>query len=242
MAESPQVANRPVIVAHRGWWKSPGLVENSTAAFAKAAGGGFPAECDVWPSADGEPVVIHDETLERTTTGRGTVGAHRAGQLKAVRLREPEAGAAVPLLKDVADLVSYVEVKAPDAPQFVRRVLQIMAGQRWLLQSFDERNLVHARAIDPSVHVALLAEDAGGIEAAVAGGWTIHLEHRLLDEPTMHRLRSRGLRVGVWTVNEGADLVRMIQLRADVIITDEPAAARKLLDEPLPRDKQTSFR
>jgi len=221
----------PIIVAHRGLWAGR-FVENSHEAFAAAAAAGFGAECDVQAAADGEPVVIHDETLERTTTGRGAAASFTSQQLRSLRLRDAERpaelGGPVPLLADVAHLVALVEVKPRDCPDLVWRVIRVMSGRQWLLQSFDERNLVHARQVDPSVAAALLVEDADGVEAAIDGGWTIHLDHQLLDQPTMHRLRDRGLRVGVWTVNTEEEIRRILPLRPDVIISDQPQLVRRM--------------
>ena len=224
----------PLVVAHRGIWRGQ-FVENSTQAFEAAGTAGFPSECDVQASADGEPVVIHDDTLDRTTNGSGPLSAFTSQQVRALWLRDPASPAhldgPVPLLADVAHLVSLVEVKPEDSPDLIRRVIGIMAGRKWLLQSFDERNLIHARQIDPSVPLALLVENTAGIEAAIDRGWTIHLDHPLLDRPTMRRLRDRGMRVGVWTVNQREDIIRVIDLGVDVIITDDPALATTLIRE-----------
>ena len=67
------MARTPTIVAHRGLHRQD--PENSLAAAVAALRAGFEwIECDVWPSADGVPVLIHDETLDRTTTATGRVG------------------------------------------------------------------------------------------------------------------------------------------------------------------------
>jgi glycerophosphoryl diester phosphodiesterase len=228
MSDTTVSAQRPVIVAHRGWWRSHGLVENSTRAFEMARAGGFEAECDVWPAADGEPVVIHDQTLDRTTTGRGQVATYRSDELRKIRLREPERGAPVPLLADVANLVSYVEVKAPDSPQFVRRVIEIMGSRRWLMQSFDEKTLAYCRDLSPQVPIALLVEEPSGFELALDRMWPVHADHAILTDGIVAQLRKRGLRVGAWTVNAEADILRVLRRGLDVIISDEPLLVRQL--------------
>jgi glycerophosphoryl diester phosphodiesterase len=221
-----------MVVAHRGLWADR-LVENSADAFAAAVAAGFPVECDVQSSADGEPVVIHDPTLERTTNGNGFVSSFTSQQLRNFRLRGPVVpaghGGPLSMLADVAHLVTLVEVKPPDSPELVRRVIRLMAGREWVLQSFDPRNLVHAEKADPSVQVALLAEDAAGVDIAIERRWPLHLDHRLLDERIMHRLRSCGTRVGVWTVNEEADVRRMRLLATDLIISDRPHLVRQMI-------------
>ena len=228
MADSPETG-RPVVVAHRGWWRSPNLVENSLNAFATAVACGFPAECDVWPSADGEPVVIHDDTLDRTTTARGKVASYRADHLRQIRLRDPESDTTVPLLKDVARLVNYVEVKAPESTEFVRRIIDIMADQAWLLQSFDEKTLNYARQVKPDLPIAFLVDDPRGFEIALNNGWAVHADHLILNPDIVIRFRARALRVGAWTVNAESDILRVLPWDLDVLISDEPLLVRKML-------------
>lgn len=220
---------RPTVVAHRGWWRSPKLVENSLHAFAMAVACGFPAECDVWPSADGEPVVIHDDTLDRTTTARGKVASYQSDHLKQIRLRDPASNTTVPLLKDVARLVSYVEVKAPDSPEFVRRVIDIMADRVWLLQSFDENTLNYAQQAKPDLPTAFLIDAPRGFEIALNNEWAVHADHMLLDEKNVSQFRARGLRIGAWTVNAESDIRRVLPWDLDVIISDEPQLVREML-------------
>lgn len=229
MADSPLASVGPIVVAHRGWWRSTGLVENSARAFAMANSAGFAAECDTWPAADGEPVVIHDPTLDRTTLGRGEVSSYASDRLKTIRLREPEAF--VPLLREVAGRVSYVEVKAPDSPAFVRRVIEIMGGRNWLLQSFDEQTLLHAAQMKPRLPVAFLVDEPGGFELALRREWSVHADYRILDARTVARFRERRLRIGAWTVNEKADIRRVLALGLDAIISDEPMLVRHLMVE-----------
>src|SRR5271156_5650201 len=82
------VANAPpIIVAHRGLHGE--LPENSLAAMVAAWDAGILwCECDVHLSRDGEAIVIHDETLDRTTTGQGPVGEFSLKQLEELRLRD----------------------------------------------------------------------------------------------------------------------------------------------------------
>ena len=111
----------PRIAAHRGGaalWP-----ENSLAAFAGALALGVDfLEFDVHQSADGEVVVIHDATLERTTEGTGAVGDQSAATLRRLRLRDRNGALTderVPLLDDVLALASragaelLLEVKGP---------------------------------------------------------------------------------------------------------------------------------
>ena len=232
----------PVIVAHRGLHGGGDLPENSLPAFRAARRAGFTwVECDVWASADGEPIVIHDETLDRTTGAGGPVAARRWQELRDVHLLrafgEPD-DARLPHLAHVFDndsgVAILVEVKPADARALVRRVLQVMQSHRgpWMFQSFDEANLAHARAIDPQLPSAFLVEDRHTLDRAVSAGHKrINLDHALLDAATAGLLRDRGVTVGAWTVNEPADLRRVMDLGAQWIITDEPELTSRLLAE-----------
>jgi glycerophosphoryl diester phosphodiesterase len=221
---------RPIIVAHRGGVLWQDFAENSARAFAEQIQEGYINECDVHASSDGEAVVIHDDTLDRTTFTSGKVSERTAEELRAIELWTPdESRATIPLLKDVAASVSLVEIKPPDAPGLVRRIIQLMAGRDWTLISFDEANLRNAREIDPSVRVALVVDDLDGIEVAVDGGWNVQINHELLGDRIMGRFHDAGLTVGTWSVNEKDELDRVLTLRPDSITSDGPRLIRQYM-------------
>ena len=96
-----------------------------------------------------------------------------------------------------------------------------------MIQSFDEANLVHAIAVDPTLPVAFLVEDREAMERGMAHGWkNIFLRHDLLDVQVAAELHRRGICVGAWTPNSSQDLLRVIELGADVVITDDPVRAK----------------
>ncbi|HSV16606.1 MAG TPA: glycerophosphodiester phosphodiesterase family protein [Tepidisphaeraceae bacterium] len=227
--DSSRPAWEPIVVAHRGfWWLD--LPENSRAAFARARDFDFPAECDVQQTLEGEPIVIHDELLDRTTTGRGQISACSAESLRQLRLKHPRGlTEPPPMLRDVSNLVALVEIKPPDARSVVQRVIDIMRGQRWLLQSFDPRNIEHALEVDASTSIALLVDSMNGFEPAISSRWTVHADHQLLDDRTVGTLHDHGLRVGAWTVNTEEEITRILPLRPDVIISDIPIIVRQIL-------------
>jgi glycerophosphoryl diester phosphodiesterase len=220
----------PTIVSHRGLCDELPLVENSQEAFIAAASAGFPAECDVWTSSDGEPVVIHDATLDRTSFGTGPVSAHSSSELRKIRLRTPDGSeATVPMLRDVASHVAYIEVKPADAPELVTKVIRIMAGRKWKLLSFDPANLRNAGRIDPSIPVVLLVNELRNLETAIANKWPIYLEHSLLTDSIASGIRDAGSSIGVWTVDREKDLRRILPMRPDVIISNMPRMIQKLI-------------
>jgi glycerophosphoryl diester phosphodiesterase len=204
---------RPIIVAHRGGVLWQDFAENSARAFAEQIQEGYINECDVHASSDGEAVVIHDDTLDRTTFTSGKVSERTAEELRAIELWTPDESRAT----------------IPDAPGLVRRIIQLMAGRDWTLISFDEANLRNAREIDPSVRVALVVDDLDGIEVAVDGGWNVQINHELLGDRIMGRFHDAGLTVGTWSVNEKDELDRVLTLRPDSITSDGPRLIRQYM-------------
>lgn len=132
---------RPVI-AHRG--ASGEYPENTLLAFARGLEQGADGiECDVRLAADGTPVVIHDATLDRTTSGRGPVAAFTVEQLRQV---DAGRGERIPTLADVLDAFPHIpvilEIKEPRAAVTVRRVLaDHHAAGRVLVGAFERESL-----------------------------------------------------------------------------------------------------
>jgi len=236
------IPHSPIIVAHRGLHhRAP---ENSFRAFHLAAEQGISwVECDVWPSADHAIVVLHDETLERTTTGTGLVWQRKWEELYPLKLRYSDGKVdrysdldSLPrVLNCTRDLISrgfLVEIKPCDARQLVWDTIDVLKRARckWMVQSFDEANLVHALVHDSKAPVAYLLESETDLRRGIDNGWkNIHLRHDLLDSDACGAMREKGVSIGVWTPNTEEELRRVIGLGVDVIITDEPLRARELL-------------
>jgi len=227
----------PTIIAHRGLHTH--LPENSIAAFRAARESGVEwIEFDVQQSLNGFPVIIHDETLDRMTTVTGRVDRARSDQIR--QMHFVDSTDRVPVLaagpNPLAGLGArfLVEIKPPDAPQLVSRTAAAMRSAHvdWIIQAFDRANLQHALRAAPGVEQALLIDRSIDLLAALKEGWpAVHVAHSLVDDVVVGMLRKRGIKVGVWTVNERADLCRMIKLGVDRIITDAPILAMSLLDE-----------
>jgi glycerophosphoryl diester phosphodiesterase len=219
----------PTIVAHRGIHHA--LPENSREAIWKALDDTFWVELDVHAAADGVPVVIHDDTLDRTTTATGPVWALSSTELKKIRLR---GGGLVPTLEDClarkrdGQLGWVVEIKPPGAHELVRRAYDLLCGGYFMIQSFDPDNVRYAEKLW-ECPTALLVGDQQELDAALAsGGWQqVNAHHRLLTPDVVERLRSQRMGVGAWTVNDQADIRRVIDLGVDLIISDNPWRVRE---------------
>jgi glycerophosphoryl diester phosphodiesterase len=247
----------PLIAAHRGGaalWP-----ENSLAAFRGALALGVDAlEFDVHLTADGEPVVIHDATLERTTTLRGLVRETPREALRAARLRDAAGavtGEPVPTLAEVLDVAAAAprvevlpEIKTDNQrqpyPGIEERVIERLRARglvpRATVQSFDAATLKRVRALEPSLRTMFLVSQrrltATGVTAEDSVRWAkdvgatdLGIDYRVVDASVLAAARAAGLRLSVWTVNAEADLTRMRDLGPDVVMTDRPDLARRLL-------------
>ena len=179
-------------------------------------------ECDVWPSADGVAMVIHDQTLDRTTNGTGPVQNYSREQLQ--KLNVPSLADLLAALNEQTGIL--VEIKPPNAIDFtsnIRDLLMQYPGP-WMMQSFHREDV-----LDP-LKDAFLVEDQATLQTAIEGQWTnIHAEHVLIDQNRVDRLHGAGRTIGAWTVNTPADIQRMMDLGIDMLITDEPELAMKMI-------------
>jgi len=240
----------PLIIAHRG--ASASAPENTLAAFQlaydqKADG----IELDVMLSADCELIVLHDEHVDRTTDGQGTVSTMRLADLKGLN-----AGAkfkmgwsgkeALPLLAEVFDLVGNkmlinVELKNLTQPfnDLTQRVISLVekAGleESVLLSSFNPFNLQIAKRCNPKIKRGLLTEGGkrGGLLRGVLGEAfaydALHPYFKDVDLNLMRRLHGKRKQVNPWTVDDPQDLLRLKDLGVDMIITNDPLKARQVL-------------
>ena len=254
----PSAAAGPLVAAHRGGallWP-----ENSLLAYrnALALGVAF-LETDVHLTADGEIVVMHDPTLERTSTGRGAIRDAKLADLAAVRLRAADGAVTderVPTLAQLLDVLApsparlLLEIKVgPDRARYAgieEKVLALVRARglvdRVVIMAFETPTVERIRALDPTVRTALLVSRArversgGGAREAVrwatdARATELGIDHRVLDAAVVAAARAAGVRVAAWTVNDEADLRRVIGLGVDIVISDRPDLARRLVQE-----------
>ena len=237
--------NRPLIFAHRGACRV--APENTLHAFEAAIGlGADGVELDVQYSSDGKLVVIHNPRLEETTSGAGRVTAHTFEELRGLDAGShfgPQfAGTPLPSLQEVLDLLKgrlliNIEIKAFELAStlghdVVAAVRERDMADQVVISSFNPFALRRAKRAGPEIECALLtAADLAGwmrweLTRRFSRGDGIHPEHTMVDAAYMAWARKRRLPVRVWTVNEVADIQRMIALGVDTIITDAPDLAR----------------
>jgi glycerophosphoryl diester phosphodiesterase len=228
----------PVVIAHRG--ASADAPENTLPAFRLAwAAGTTWVEADVQPTADAVPVLLHDDTVDRTTDGSGAVR-----ELTAARLADLDAGSwkgapptGVPTLAAlVAELTAdrrlLLEIKGAHTREQVAAELEILhtaaALDRTLVQSFELDALAHVRALLPDEPVGLLVEHLHDDPVAVCAD--LHAiaynpdVHALLDRPALvGTLHTAGIAVMPYTSDDPAQWAELTRLGVDGIITNRPA-------------------
>ncbi|MGH8801374.1 MAG: glycerophosphodiester phosphodiesterase [Casimicrobiaceae bacterium] len=230
----------PRLVAHRGAGRL--APENTLAALRLGFAHGYRmAEFDVKLSADGVAFLLHDATLQRTTSGRGRADAlawRDLALLDSGSWHSPAyAGETLPSLAAVAafcragGMAVNIEIKStPGRERETGAAVALDAQALWagasvapLLSSFDEASLVAAREVAPELPRAYLAEripDDWRARVAGLGCIAIDLDHRLLTRARVDAFHAAGLRIAAWTVNDPARAEKLLGWGVDTVITD----------------------
>lgn len=222
-----------VVYGHRG---APAeFPENTLPGFRRALELGVEGiELDVHLSKDGVPVIIHDETVDRTTNGKGAVADFTAEELRALDAGD---GNPVPTLAEVLDLVGDkmhvdIEVKANAAGA---AVLEEVRGRdtRWVISSFDWDVLRYVRSVDADAEIWVLA--LGATDEALEtvnelGASALAIWQRALDEDIARMLIDRSVPFWPWTVNDADQARQLLEWGAFGICTDDPAGLQAELE------------
>jgi glycerophosphoryl diester phosphodiesterase len=249
-----QTAPATLLAAHRGGallWP-----ENSLLAFrnAVALGADF-IEFDVHLSKDGEAVVIHDPTLDRTTTGSGPVRERTTAELKALRLKDRTGAVTeetVPTLDEVVAIAAgarrrmLLEIKMDASraryPGIEEKVLAILDRHRMaastVMMAFEPSTWRRVHELRPDVATCALysiralsgttlAAELATLRAA--GVRFVGIEHTAVDAAAVAQARAAGIEIGAWTVNDAAGMKRLIDAGVAILITDQPDLAKILL-------------
>jgi glycerophosphoryl diester phosphodiesterase len=231
----------PIIIAHRG--DKAFSPENTLSAFKQAASKGADAiEFDVKLTADGTVIILHDQTVDRTTNGTGNIS-----KIPFSALRELDAGVQfpgkfvgerVPTLEEVFETVGKtlfmnIELTNYSTPNdaLVEKVVDLVKKHRMqgrvFFSSFFTRNLNKARQLLPKVPGGLLTLPGylgwWGRTFGWRGGYKA-LNPFITDTTArlVERVHAAAKQIIVWTVNMEKDINRMISLAVDGIITDDP--------------------
>jgi glycerophosphoryl diester phosphodiesterase len=233
----------PFWIAHRGAGKI--APENTLAAFNVGAAHGYRMfECDVKLSADEVCFLLHDDTLDRTTNGKGTGGQlpwSELSQLDAGRWHSRSyAGEALPTLANIAHfclanhLLLNIEIKpTPGTERLTGERVATAAAHLWkgqevapLLTSFQVEALEGAQAKQPDLPRGLLLENLTGDWLATATRLAcvaVVCEHSHLTPDAITQIHAHGMKALCYTANEQWAIDRLLAMGIDGIITDNVA-------------------
>jgi glycerophosphoryl diester phosphodiesterase len=243
--DKDEMAERRVsvwVVAHRG--ASGHAPENTLAAFRKAVemGARF-IETDLQISRDARIVAIHDTTLDRTTNGHGLVHALTLEQIRLLdagswfeaRAQASYAGERVPTLDEILafskehDTNFYLEIKSGSAwgveHSVVAAVRNSHAFARVVILSFDPATLDSVYRLDETIMTGFLCEIPSPdlVERAVKiGARQLAPRGDLVTPALVKHAHESGLQVVAWTINDPAQMLRLIDAGVDGIMTDYP--------------------
>ncbi len=231
-------------IAHRG--ASAYEPENTLRAFERAIGmGATMMELDIHLSRDGQPVVVHDADLSRTTNGTG-----RVSELTLAEIRTLDAGLGerIPTLAEVIDLVRgraqlYIELKGQQTPAVVVDTLRA-AGfvDQAIVGSFFPWLPQKAKFLEPNIRTSVLV--AWRDRQADFIDWALAVEadyihpcwesgsstpHELLTPELVAAIRRQGLGIVVWHEERPEELRELVQLDIDGICTNTPDILETIL-------------
>ena len=221
-----------LIIGHRG--AKGHAPENALISFQKALDFGVDGiELDVHLSADNQIMVIHDETVNRTTNGDGFLNQLSLQELKALRIADAHQ---IPTLAEVLDLVDRkifinIELKGKDTAKPVLALIEkYIATKNWryesfLISSFDWNALQEVHQLNPKIALGVLTETDVDLAIGFAEfikAKSIHPYFHLLNKENTMLMQQKGFQVFPWTVNEPEDIQKIKSYTVNGIITDFP--------------------
>lgn len=254
-ADNVLLCGAPLLIAHRGGGRL--RPEETLSAFAHAAElGADVLELDVHTTADGQVVCLHDDTVERTTDGSGSVHALTLAEVRTLDAGyrfSPDGGSTfpyrgqgitIPTLAEVLEAhpsawVS-IEIKQSEPPM-VDAVLEVLdatgAASRVVVVSFDDAVVADVRARRPDIVTGMGAAEMAellllrpGREADYAPATTLaQVPSASVTPEIVERAARYGIRLHAWTVNDRAEMDALLDLGVHGIMTDDPALLAEVL-------------
>ncbi len=219
-------------IAHRG--AKAYEPENTLQAFQKALDlNSDGIELDVHLSSDEHIIVIHDETIDRTTNGKGLVKDFTLAELKSFLI---DGKYQIPTLNEVFDLVDKrclinIELKGlGTAPKVVQLIEKYISEKNWnyehfIISSFEWNMLEETSNLNPNIPIGVLTEEDLNTALAFAEkikAKAIHLDFQLLNEKNVLQIQEKGFLVLPWTVNSEEDIQKIKSYKVNGIISDNP--------------------
>lgn len=227
------------VIAHRGFWKAEGAAQNSIAALKKAAEAGlYGSEFDVQLTGDGVVIVNHDDTVAGMI-----IGEKPYGELKHLKLKN---GEPLPTLADYLkagkqlDIKLILEIKPHKTKEqedeitatVVKLVEETGMSRQVEYISFSMNICEQLTRLAPGSEIAYLRSDIAPKDIKAKGLTGIDYYYKVFDTHPewVKEAQELGLKVNVWTVNETADMQKLIGMGVDYITTDRPLEAKALVE------------
>lgn len=228
--------------AHRGF--SARYPENTMLAFQKAAETGCNGiELDIHLTADRQIVILHDEEVDRTTNGHGLVKDMTLAELQAL---DAGRGEKIPTLGEYLDFVAgtrlltnielknsifwYEGMEAMVIDMLRRRGLQ----NRVLFSSFNHYSMARCKELAPEIDCGLLTWDwiiDAGAYARRCGMNALHPEYHNVTPAIADEIHINGIEINAYTVNDRAEIERLLGLGVSGIITNDPELLCRVIQE-----------
>ena len=190
-------------------------------------------ELDVYTLKDGHTVVFHDDTLQRTTNGRGRLMDKTFGEIRELDAGKKEK---IPTLEEVLNFVDKktqinIELKGEETAKPVAEIIEkYVQKYGWshddfLVSSFDYQELRSFRKLNQKVRLGILFSELTSNNKDVAkelGAYFMGPEKTIVDRDLVEDAHERRLKVFVWTVDDIDEINRLRSLNVDGIISDYP--------------------
>jgi glycerophosphoryl diester phosphodiesterase len=250
------VPSPPLVIAHRG--DSAHRPENTLAAFAGALELGASAvELDIQLTRDGHVIVIHDSSLERTTSGRGDVRQLTLAEVRAVSAGYPErfgsewAGERVPTLAEALALLrdrarAMVEIKAESVTAdeaggvealVVEEIRRAGMADKVALISFDQRAILRLRRLAPEISRGRIFGRTSADEMladARATASEVVLPHKSqLSDALVARVHAAGIKLATWVVDEPEELRELARFNLYGVGSNRPGVLLEAIADGL---------
>lgn len=245
------------VISHRGANKV--TPQNTIEAFKKAIqfrADGF--ETDVHLTSDGVPVICHNYTIDKTSDGKGEIASNTLDYLKRFDFgsyfHHTFKGVEMPTLEEFLTLsekanlkVLNVEIKSPRSKDYliVDKVLEAVKAHnlfdKLLISSFDPDLLVYVKDLDENCKTGFLYSPDKPITykrvlgkeidfAKSIGADALHPHQLFVSKDLVESAHENGIMVNPWTVNKEKDIIKLVKLGVDGVITDVPNIAKRLIE------------
>ena len=244
-----------ISIAHRGASGSGHAPENTLAAFREAIEIGVDGvECDVHGTKDGHLVVIHDNTLARTTDMSGSIEnmtLDEVNKADAGSWFDPRfAGERIPTLREVLELakgkaITVIEIKPENiTDKVIREIERASTVDDVIVQSFHANVVKEAQELNPNIPRALLIGGKKAVKkpsaimkliqnTAEVGAGALNLSSKVITSSLVEESRRRGISVWAWTVDDEEEMRRLAAIGVDAITSNYPKRLQSVLSSEI---------